>query len=101
MLIDFLSRPATRRFSSPTSGHPMTASPGALRLVETDDERVSALPAPKLTALNDSVPAPRVSVVIPTLNEERNVAWVLERLPEIVDEVILVDGRSTDQTVDV
>jgi glycosyltransferase involved in cell wall biosynthesis len=44
---------------------------------------------------------PRVSVVIPTLNEERNVAWVLERLPDLVDEVILVDGRSTDNTVEV
>ena len=42
---------------------------------------------------------PRVSVVIPTLNEERNVAWVLERLPELVDEVVLVDGRSTDDTI--
>jgi glycosyltransferase involved in cell wall biosynthesis len=46
-----------------------------------------------------AAPATRVSVVIPTLNEERNVAWVLERLPDIVDEVILVDGRSTDDTV--
>jgi glycosyltransferase involved in cell wall biosynthesis len=43
--------------------------------------------------------APRVSVVIPTLNEEKNVVWVLERLPAIVDEVVLVDGRSTDNTV--
>jgi glycosyltransferase involved in cell wall biosynthesis len=40
-------------------------------------------------------------VVVPTLNEERNVAWVLERLPELVDEVILVDGRSTDRTIEV
>jgi glycosyltransferase involved in cell wall biosynthesis len=44
---------------------------------------------------------PRVSVVVPTLNEERNVAWVLERLPALVEEVILVDGRSTDRTVEV
>ena len=40
----------------------------------------------------------RVSCVIPTLNEERNIAWVLERLPPCVDEVILVDA-STDDTV--
>lgn len=39
-----------------------------------------------------------VSVVIPTLNEARNIAWVLRRLPS-VDEVILVDGRSTDSTI--
>src|SRR3954453_11912176 len=50
---------------------------------------------------SESVNRPHVSVVIPTLNEERNVAWVLERLPEFVDEVILVDGRSTDRTVEI
>lgn len=46
------------------------------------------------------VPATRretISVVIPTKNEARNIGWVLERLPE-VDEVILVDS-SADDTV--
>jgi glycosyltransferase involved in cell wall biosynthesis len=33
------------------------------------------------------------------MNEEKNIGWVLERLPESVDEVILVDGNSTDDTV--
>ena len=42
---------------------------------------------------------PRVSVVIPTLNEARNLPWVLERLPVTVHEVVLVDGNSTDDTV--
>jgi len=42
---------------------------------------------------------PMVSVVIPTLDEERNIAWVLERLPPLVDEIIIVDGRSTDGTI--
>jgi glycosyltransferase involved in cell wall biosynthesis len=45
------------------------------------------------------VAAPRVSVVIPTLNEERNIGWVLERLPADIHEVTIVDGRSTDDTV--
>jgi glycosyltransferase involved in cell wall biosynthesis len=40
-----------------------------------------------------------VSAVIPTLNEERNIGWVLERLPRCVDEVIVVDGRSSDDTL--
>lgn len=40
-----------------------------------------------------------VSLVVPALNEERNIAWVLERIPDLVDEVILVDGKSTDNTV--
>jgi len=43
---------------------------------------------------------PRVSVVIPALNEAPNLPYVLPRLPPSVDEVILVDGRSTDETVE-
>jgi hypothetical protein len=42
----------------------------------------------------------KVSVVVPTLNEEKNVVEVLGRLPEGLHEVILVDGRSTDRTVE-
>jgi glycosyltransferase involved in cell wall biosynthesis len=41
----------------------------------------------------------RVTVVIPAKDEARNVAWVLRRLPASVDEVILVDGHSSDDTV--
>src|SRR5437016_906498 len=40
-----------------------------------------------------------VSVVIPALNEAENLKLVLPRIPSWVDEVILVDGRSTDATV--
>jgi len=47
----------------------------------------------------ETLVAPAVSVVIPTLNEAANVGWVLQRLPAIVDEVIVVDGLSTDGTV--
>jgi glycosyltransferase involved in cell wall biosynthesis len=42
-----------------------------------------------------------VSVVIPALNEARNIAEVMPRLPSGIDQVILVDGGSTDGTVDV
>jgi glycosyltransferase involved in cell wall biosynthesis len=42
---------------------------------------------------------PTVSLVIPTMNEERNVGNVLARIPDWVTEVILVDGLSTDRTV--
>jgi glycosyltransferase involved in cell wall biosynthesis len=42
-----------------------------------------------------------VSAVVPARNEERNIAWVLDRMPACVDEVILVDGFSRDRTVDV
>ena len=44
---------------------------------------------------------PRVSVVIPTLNEAPNLPHVLPGLPEAVDELVLVDGHSTDGTLDI
>jgi glycosyltransferase involved in cell wall biosynthesis len=41
---------------------------------------------------------PRVSVVIPTLNEARNLEHVFAALPAGLHEVIVVDGHSTDGT---
>ncbi|MGY4870931.1 glycosyltransferase family 2 protein [Mycolicibacterium elephantis] len=40
-----------------------------------------------------------VSLVIPVRNEARNIAWVLEKISDEVDEIILVDGNSTDATL--
>jgi glycosyltransferase involved in cell wall biosynthesis len=42
---------------------------------------------------------PPVSVVIPTLNEARNLPHVFAQIPPNVHEVVLVDGRSVDDTV--
>jgi hypothetical protein len=42
-----------------------------------------------------------VSVVIPALNEAESLPHVLPRIPADVHEVILVDGASTDGTIDV
>jgi glycosyltransferase involved in cell wall biosynthesis len=42
-----------------------------------------------------------VSAVIPTKNEARNVGWVLQRIGDIVDEIVIVDGLSDDGTVEV
>jgi glycosyltransferase involved in cell wall biosynthesis len=44
---------------------------------------------------------PRVSVVMPTLNEAANLPTVFEKMPDAVHEVIVVDGYSTDETVTV
>lgn len=39
-----------------------------------------------------------VSVIIPTLNEADNLAFVINTIPGWVDEIIVVDGRSSDDT---
>ncbi len=44
---------------------------------------------------------PTVSVVVPTLNEAENLPYVLPLIPASVTEVLLVDGHSTDTTVEV
>lgn len=44
-------------------------------------------------------PGPRISVVIPALNEAQNLQYVLPHIPPIVSEVILVDGHSIDGTI--
>ena len=44
---------------------------------------------------------PKISVIVPTLNEAENLPHVLPRISAWVDEVILVDGRSNDATIEV
>lgn len=44
---------------------------------------------------------PKITALICTLNEEENLQHVLPRIPDWVNEVILVDGHSTDRTVEV
>ncbi len=45
--------------------------------------------------------APSVTVVLPVMNEAANLPYVFESLPAWIDEVVLVDGRSTDDTIEV
>ena len=42
-----------------------------------------------------------ISLVIPALNEADGLRWVLPRLPVFIDELIIVDGGSTDDTLEV
>ena len=43
----------------------------------------------------------RISVIIPAYNEEKRIGKVLQRIPEFVDEVIVVDDGSNDRTSEV
>lgn len=44
---------------------------------------------------------PKITVLICTLNEEQNLPYVLPKIPEWVDEILIVDAHSTDNTVEV
>ena len=67
--------------------HRGPASAG-IRPREEEDGRARAVTSP-----------PRVSVVIPALNEAENLRAILPRLPRGLHEVVLVDGGSEDDTV--
>jgi glycosyltransferase involved in cell wall biosynthesis len=42
-----------------------------------------------------------VSVIIPTWNEAKGIAYTLRAIPSLVDEVVVVDALSTDGTADI
>lgn len=48
-----------------------------------------------------SLSIPSVSLVIPTFNAERDLPYILRNIPDYIGEVIIVDGRSTDNTLGV
>ena len=53
----------------------------------------------RLSMDDSSISRPTITLIILALNEERNLPHVLPRIPPIVDEVLLVDGHSTDNTI--
>src|ERR1700760_837131 len=62
---------------------------------------LASAPAPSAPPGTPARPAvrPSVSLVIPVRNEARNVGWVLEQIANDVDEILIVDGDSTDVTL--
>ena len=67
----------------------------------TDDATFTAYSAQDTVPTYQPITQPRVSVVIPTLNEARNLEHVFAALPAGLHEVIVVDGHSVDGTVEV
>lgn len=63
--------------------------------------RPAGVLAPATTPTLEQVTQQRVSVVIPALNEARNLEHVFAALPAGLHEVIVVDGHSTDGTPEI
>lgn len=76
-------------------------TPDVTRHYELDDVFVHhpAELEPGIRAL--PVDSPKVTVVIPVKNEAKNLPWLFDRLPQGIHEVVVVDGHSTDDTLDV
>lgn len=69
-------------------------------IVEAFPLMADVTPASDEHILNDvTTPMMTISLVIPVINEAANIAWVLDQIPPCVDEIILVDGKSTDATL--
>src|SRR5262245_52187768 len=66
--------------------HPLAT---AVRDAKSSAGRLRALGRPSITA------------VIPALNEAQNLPYILPKLDGLVDEVIIVDGLSEDDTMEV
>ncbi|MBS1676794.1 MAG: glycosyltransferase family 2 protein [Actinobacteria bacterium] len=102
-----------RRFKA--VGVPVSLLPRPLDLLDAPaatPSRVGGVPLIDVEALaaRDSVPyegpdrrstrRTKVSVVVPAMNEGKNIGRVLSELPDDLHEVILVDGNSKDDTVE-
>jgi glycosyltransferase involved in cell wall biosynthesis len=70
------------------------------RKTEISVEHLDAtIPRQRDAALNAPAVAPTVTVILPTLNEAKNLPYVASRMPTDLHELIVVDGNSVDDTV--
>jgi hypothetical protein len=96
-------------------GVPVSLLPRPLDLLDAPSatpSRVGGVPLIDVEALSSRGSVPytgpdrrrsrntQVSVVVPAMNEGRNIGHVLEQLPDDLHEVILVDGNSKDDTIE-
>jgi hypothetical protein len=99
-----------------SSGVPVSLMPPPLDLLEapsTKTRQFGGVPLIEIKALGGGTRSryigperrgqreTQVTVVVPAMNEEKNIGEVLRSLPEGIHEVILVDGRSKDRTIEV
>ncbi len=77
-----------------------TALSGTAVVPEPAADRPATQHAPGYRRVSESMAiAPTITVVIPAMNEARNLPDVFATLPDWIDEVVLVDGRSKDDTI--
>jgi hypothetical protein len=96
-------------------GVPVSLLPRPLDLLEAQSvttSRVGGVPLIGVEALGAHSSRPykgpdrrstrktKISVVVPAMNEEKNIGQVLSELPDGLHEVILVDGNSKDNTIE-
>ena len=90
-----------RPHQSADDGGPLNSSAHGISF----DDVLTSKPHPGPIRARNSAVRPmadvQVSVVIPTLNKSASLPGVLCRLPDWITETIIVDGLSTDDTVDV
>jgi glycosyltransferase involved in cell wall biosynthesis len=97
-------------FQDSTDSAPATLSQHG-KSTQHDDSQATAPQSPQLGQRGQLKPfreisaglaiAPSVTVVLPVMNEAANLPHVFDSLPDWIDEVVLVDGRSTDDTIEV
>jgi len=104
---DFCRPNSIRTLPYMTAWHERYES-GGLRVIGVHDsgfapsaDPASVREAVRPTTQPRSLGYPRVTAVIPALNEAENLPHVLASIPTWVHEVIVVDGDSTDGTPDV
>jgi glycosyltransferase involved in cell wall biosynthesis len=94
-------RPLARTVPRPRGRHGRTPDETSPTVTRLEDRHVALTPPIRASYRTHDVATPTISVVIPTLNEAANLPHVVSRLPSWIDELVVVDGRSTDDTVTV
>lgn len=95
-----MSAQDTETKRGPTSITPLLPNREGVEPATASIPLQSAMPLPQPANATEGLrKAGYVTLIIPTKNEAANISWVLEQIPDCVDEILLVDGNSTDATV--
>jgi glycosyltransferase involved in cell wall biosynthesis len=92
-----MSPEITKHYNGKT---PLSMSPDITKQFNGKPPLRSMPPIERFTPLTPHMAiSPTVSVVVPAMNEAENLPHVFATLPQWIDEIVLVDGNSKDDTV--